>query len=152
MHRCLVNLTTDQFQCLCPYNTELAPGLSDCLIYSLYMYILIWTHAVAKISISEWCLLSLQSQFHCRFYILYFFFIKLENSNMPVLSDSDLCVLFWLVEDKLIVLITNVVRWAHNILCYYGRVDLILSNTIMVIPLQVLILLCVVSNNLAAYS
>ena len=30
VHRCLVNLTTDRFQCLCPYNTELAPDLSDC--------------------------------------------------------------------------------------------------------------------------
>ena len=30
VHKCSVNRTKDQFECLCPNNTELAPDLSDC--------------------------------------------------------------------------------------------------------------------------
>ena len=35
VHDCLVNLTEDQFECLCPNNTMLAPDLSDCFVGEL---------------------------------------------------------------------------------------------------------------------
>ena len=35
VYECLVNTTEDQFECLCPNNTELAPNLNDCFASKL---------------------------------------------------------------------------------------------------------------------
>ena len=63
----------------------------------------------AELSISEGHLFPLGNDLHYRF-------IELENStfllsiHVPILSDGDMCVLFWLGENAQIVLTTNVVK------------------------------------------